>query len=123
MFLSRVKLETFGRNKWRLLEPLKYVTETVDVLTVPKGFVCDLASIPRVFRLMVEVNGRHREAATLHDWLYYKKGHGAKYVLLTREQCDDLFYEAMINSGVPAWKAWTMWAGVRMGGWVAWSNK
>ena len=122
MFLDSAKLETFGAKQWRLIEPLVYITNNSNAITAPKGFVCDLASIPRILRIVYPVNAKHREAAILHDWLYHQKGH-VIFAHLTREQCDDLFYEAMINSGVSAWKAWSMWAGVRLGGWAAWSNK
>lgn len=121
MFTTRAKLTTFTASRWRLIESLTYLTNAGPAITVPKGFVCDLASIPRVMRLVFTVNGNHREAAIIHDWLYYKKGH-VVFSHFTREQCDDVFYEAMISSGVNKITAWSMWAGVRLGGWVAWQK-
>lgn len=114
------------RNKKRpgtfiLTEQFMYVTKKGFSIVVPKGSVSDLASIPRVLRLFIQVNGRHSDAAIIHDWLYYKKGHsGARQ--FTREECDAIFYEAMLESEVPKLKAWTMWMGVRVGGWVAWNR-
>lgn len=98
-----------------------FVTQAGYAIQVPSGFVTDLASIPRVLRLLIQVNGRHSDAAIIHDWLYYKKGRVGLRTF-TRKQCDDFFFEAMLESGVPKWKAWTMWSGVRVGGWVAWSK-
>lgn len=105
-----------------LLETFLFVTVSGFSVLVPQGFVTDLASIPRVLRLFIQVNGRHSDAAIIHDWLYYKRGHIGPWTL-TRKQCDDIFLEAMLESGVPKWKAWTMWSGVRVGGWAAWGSK
>ena len=38
-------------------------------VTVPDDFLTDLSSIPRIFRLLIPKNGRHRAAAVVHDWL------------------------------------------------------
>lgn len=121
MFLSRAKLETFTASRWRLLEDLVYLSACGYIFEIPKGFVCDLASIPRLLRFLFTVNGDHREAAILHDFLYDTEGL-IDNQRFTREQCDGLFYEAMIISKVPKWKAWSMWAGVRLGGWVRWNK-
>lgn len=43
---------------------------TVRVITVPRGTVTDLASVPPVFRWYVGRVGRHLEASIVHDWLY-----------------------------------------------------
>ena len=121
MFLTRAKLETFTASRLRLLEELVYLSASGYIFEIPKGFVCDLASVPRLLRFLYSVNGDHRESAILHDFLYDREGL-IDDESFTREQCDDLFYEAMINSGVSEWKAWSMWAGVRIGGWVAWNK-
>jgi len=39
-------------------------------ITVPRGTVTDLASVPPVFRWYVGRVGRHLEASIVHDWLY-----------------------------------------------------
>ncbi|MCY4429557.1 MAG: DUF1353 domain-containing protein [Rhodospirillales bacterium] len=43
---------------------------TVQVMTVKRGMVTDLASVPRVFRWFVSRVGPHLEASIVHDWLY-----------------------------------------------------
>lgn len=121
MFETRAKLETAKGGNWKLLEELRYYTKRGHLIRIPKGFLCDLASIPRIFRPILSVNGDHREAAILHDWLYYKKGHAALSIF-TREECDKLFLEAMLESGVSKAKSYLMFAGVRVGGWVAWNR-
>lgn len=109
-------------GRYIVTAPFSYTTKEKYKITVCEGFPTDLASIPRMIRLFIQVNGRHSDAAIIHDWLYYKKGH-AVCAHFSREECDDIFYDAMIYSHVPQWKAYLMWAGVRLGGWAAWSNK
>lgn len=119
--INRAKLQTADSGKWVLLEDLEFETKRGQKIIVPKGFVCDLASIPRILRPLFSVNGKHREAAILHDWLYYKRGRVA-FRSFTREQCDEIFYQEMRARQVGQLKARIMWAGVRVGGWFFWYN-
>lgn len=62
--------------------------------------------------LYASVVGYGDAAATIHDWLY-----SARYVgALDRKGADGVFRNALCSSGVARWRAWLMWAGVRMGG-------
>jgi len=101
---------------WELDEPLTYVTLDAETITVPAGFVTDLASIPRAFQNLISVNGRHRAPAILHDYLYSIRDR-------ERSMCDDLFLEAMASVGVRWSQRWVMYLAVRIGGWVAWGDK
>ncbi len=86
---------------------------------VPKGFVTDLASVPRLVPGIVRVLFRGplqtAHAAILHDWLYKTKA-------MSRRKADALFYEALRATKEGRAGAWLMWAGVRLGGWVPWSK-
>ena len=103
-------------EEWVLFQPLKYVTESGMKLIVPDGFVTDLASIPRILYSVIPVNGLHRSAAILHDYLYESQTYG-------RRKCDDLFLEAMKSSGVRYTQRMAMYIGVRIGGWVPWNKR
>lgn len=105
-----------AEDEWILESPLCYVTRAGDDLIVPAGFVTDLASIPRILYALIPVNGRHRAAAILHDWLYETQP-------LPRAECDRLFLDAMADSGVRWTQRQAMYAGVRIGGWVPWSRR
>lgn len=111
-FLSPLDLRAVGKKDWLLLADLTYKYRGI-TLTIPKGFVSDLASIPMGFRWLLPVNDRHREPAVVHDYLYRTQA-------TTREDADAIFYTAMIEAGVPAWKRHLIIAGVRAGGWAAW---
>jgi hypothetical protein len=99
-----------GRQLFKLLYPLSYYSDILGcIITVPMGFVTDLASIPRFPVIYLLLNGIADEAGVVHDYLY---GTG----LIPRIKADQLLREACICSGVSAWKASLIYAGVRMGG-------
>lgn len=103
-------------GEWILETPVYYRTQAGDDLVVPPGFVTDLASIPRLLHALMPVNGSHRAAAILHDWLYETQK-------FSRAQSDRLFLEAMAESGVRWTQRQAMYLGVRIGGWVPWSRR
>lgn len=75
-----------------------------DYIAVPKGFVSDFASVPRIFRPLHPVNGKHRAPAVVHDYLVRKEG-------FDRRVADRIFLEAMEATGVAKWRRYQMyWA-------------
>lgn len=119
-FLTTLRIERIedrshdGRGTWRLLDALVYYSDAHGFLVVPAGFVTDLASVPRVPFAYLLAGGVGHAAAVIHDWLY--SAHP-----VTRSQADEVFYEALQVLSVPRWRAWCMWAGVRIGGWAPWA--
>lgn len=79
--------------------------------TVKAGEVIDFASIPTGLRNTFNRLGLSRMPAAMHDSMYSKK-------FAKRQYCDLLFYKALIAVGMPQWKAWLYYIGVRMGGWT-----
>lgn len=120
-FLSRLVVAPVdGREgQWEVMLPLIYLDAGCNAYTVPAGTVTDLASIPRVFQRLFPVNGVHRPAAVLHDYLYQCQGKIGRHTL-TRAETDALFQQAMIACGVGRFMARTFYAAVRVGGWAAW---
>lgn len=102
-------------GEWRLGTPLVYEAESGELITVPVGFITDLASIPQIFHSLIPVNGKHRLAAILHDYLFVIQDR-------TRSEVDALFLEAMEAAGVRLTQRWVMYLTVRAGGWRAWSK-
>lgn len=119
-FHTELETRAIPPNRWLLLIPLVYTTDLVDppTIRVPDGFDTDLASIPRALRWLIDVNGRHRKAAVLHDWIYSLAGSTG----LDRAVCDRIFKEAMLSLGVSRWRVNLMYAGVRVGGRKAWKR-
>lgn len=102
-----------GTGKYVLVRPLSYQVGFLGsevVVTVPDGFMTDLASIPRIlWSILPPHDPDYAGAAVLHDYLYEWKGG-----IFTRVVADAIFYEAMRVLGVPAWKAVFMYLAVRM---------
>lgn len=130
-FIGHIVLEpikeagAFDRGLWRVIEPMIFrsIRHAV-VISVPPGFETDLASVPRVLPITYALTGGAAvRAAVVHDYIYH---HPAYYNdvrrMLPREVCDDIFDEIMEESGTPGWRKALMWAGVRVGGWVAYGE-
>lgn len=131
-----------GKGHWVSQDELGFRSTLIGKeITIPAGSVNDLASIPRIFRMIFPVNGPHRLAAAIHDYIYLKKGVLPEGVV-SRYGADCMFYEAMVMSRsevagaytfeaiesndeplVPTWCAKLMYAGVRLGGWIYWNRK
>lgn len=99
-------------DNWLLAEPLRWASPELDII-IPQGFKTDLASIPRVFQNMLDVDGRSRLPAILHDWLYTLQP-------CTREFADDMLRKALVAYGESEFTARVYWSGVRVGGWKPW---
>jgi hypothetical protein len=113
-FLSTLDVDYVDGNFWKLCEPLAYnVDDKEDIITVPKGFITDFASVPPVCNWFIPNSGKYDPAAVIHDWLYFKKQR-------PRAECDGIFCEAMKVLGVNAALAQTMYVALRAFGWIAW---
>lgn len=116
MFLSELDLRADRRpDLWIVRAPLIWADEK-RTLTVPEGFLTDLASVPRMARGMpgFEPTGLSRRPAVLHDWLY-SSGE------LERMAADEVFYRALRIEGVHELTARTYYRAVRVFGSTPWN--
>jgi hypothetical protein len=110
-FMNTPVVQFIDGDRWKLVEDLIYVTRNIERIDVPKGFITDFASIPRVLWTLVgEPSGPWGPAAVVHDFIYQTG-------FLPRVEADQVFRDAMIELGVRRTKAWLMWAAVRTAGW------
>lgn len=123
MFLDDPSFKIAGDYEFVLDSRLRYMSKRFGFFEVESGFITDFASIPRFFRRIIAVNGPHRLAAVLHDYLYFKKGKVNGHPQLSRGTCDRIFFEAMKTLKVPMWQRHAMYRAVRLGGWVYWNSK
>ena len=117
-FLTELQVELanpkLDDGRWKLTAPLIYSSSLANqVFTVPKGFVTDFASVPRLPIVFALFGDTSHEAATVHDWLYSTKP-------VNRKVADAILREASKASGIPAWRRWPMWLGVRLFGGSFW---
>ncbi|OHB78646.1 MAG: hypothetical protein A2W31_15260 [Planctomycetes bacterium RBG_16_64_10] len=120
LMLEALQETQYGRLQYRLTEPLT-ISSTGDrhgVLTmqivIPKDFVTDLASVPRVWWRVFPPAGTYAAAAVVHDW-FYQHPQG-----VSRFLADAIFRDLMDAMQVPWWKRWFMWAAVRLNSWRYW---
>lgn len=87
-------------------------------IVVPKGFESDGASVPRLFwRTVFPPTDAHAiRAAILHDYIYRKADHCG----ITRKEADTAFFALMIWDGVPTYRAYRAYLGVRLFGGGSW---
>ncbi len=115
---SRLTLATAGDGIYFTTKRLFWTDKKTGIrIKVPSGFRTDLASVPRPMWSILPPFGKHSRAAIIHDYLYRTNGLAGK---LTRAQCDRIFYQIMRHNRVAIHRAWLMWLGVRIGGWLPW---
>ena len=95
-----------GRGLWELHEPLEYHARDGRRFTVPAGTQTDFASVPRLPVSYAVFGDCAHRPAVLHDYLLAQG-------LTIRHEADAYFFEAMLATGMPAWKASIMHQAVR----------
>ncbi len=101
--LTELSLTPYEGRRWRLLKDWKVVIEK-NILIIPKGFVTDLASVPRIFWIIIPPSStKCRKASIVHDWMYvhqYKTKSYADKVFLRELLSKDLF---MLQAYIMYW--------------------
>lgn len=103
---------------WILKEPLIYQhPETEQQVVIPKGFVTDLASVPRAFWVALPPCEKYTPATVLHDYLYWVQDSSCD-----RECADKTLLLAMKEAGVGWATRHSIYTGARLGGKSAWAK-
>lgn len=110
----------FYDDYWLLIEDLTF--EAVRLydnkefkITVPSGFVTDLASIPVPLNAIYDKIGRYSSAGILHDYLYWTQ-------FCNRKKSDRLIKEGLKATGAGYLTRNTIKYGVYFFGWAAWNR-
>lgn len=97
---------------FRLTSALTY-QGAVEGVSVPAGFVTDLASVPRPVQWLAPRAGLYNWAAVVHDYLCTMIEAGRP--IFSPVDTDGTFRRIMRELDVPVVLRWLMWAGVRWG--------
>lgn len=121
-----------GRSLWALQRPMTYWSgaKLDERITVPAGFVTDLASIPRLVWSFYPPDGPWVKAAVVHDFLYDTQGDGrwngregvARALPYSRAEADGILLEGMVARDVGRWERLVIWLSVRLGGGRGWAR-
>ena len=98
-----------GRWDWMLLEDYEYLGHLV-----PRGFVTDLGSVPRMFWWLVSPE-EIIHGAIVHDYLYRNQ-------IGRRTAADRLLYRSA-RRYIGPFRATVVWLGVRFGGYFTWRER
>jgi len=115
-FTSKLIVEPIGNGFWELQVGFEYhVGEypSDEIITVPKGFITDFASVPKIFWPIINPVGEHGKAAVIHDYCYAT-------ACYNKSRSDKIFLEGMEVLEVEKWKRETMYHVVVWFGWFAW---
>jgi hypothetical protein len=110
----------------RFVEPMYFLTAPItwtpnedqhgyERVTVPVGFVTDLASIPRTFYSALRPDGEYAYAAIIHDYLYWTQSR-------PRETADMIFKFAMQDFEVGPMTVGVIYKAVRVAGGASWDE-
>lgn len=121
-FTAPLDLRSLPDGHIGLLRPLDWYTthKPPRLVTIPLGFVCDGASIPKPLWPIIghPLSSTVIRAAALHDWLYHCHRIGATPI--RRVDADSEFREALAVDGVGWVRRWVMFVAVRATGRWSW---
>lgn len=106
-------------NEWVVLDEYIFWSHRImRSIVVPRWFVTDLASIPRIFRPLISVNEQHRLASLPHDLVYTLQALNQSNI--SRKEADLILRDFCELQGVHAVKQYAIYWAVRAGGWAVW---
>ena len=105
---------------FQLTESFRYYS-SIGIITIPKGFFTDGASVPKIFWSIFSPWGSYFSAALVHDYLYSKDSDEV-FPVGDRAVADKIFKEAMYNAGVSWVVRETVYRAVRLGGWASYKK-
>lgn len=111
------QLTPIGDSKyWVVVAPMHYrLWKTDRVITIPRGFVTDLASVPSFAWSLMPPTGQYMSAAILHDFLYADQR-------CSKKEADLILKMEMELFGVKSFISETVYIGVMGGGRSAWEE-
>lgn len=109
-FLTELESRDLDDKRIMLLRPLEYQSAILGkTITVPKGFVSDKASVPRVPIAYWLFGDRAHREAVIHDYIYQTH-------MVEKKVADKIFLEAMKARNKGVFVRVAMYWGVVLGG-------
>jgi len=111
-FTTPLIVEMLANENFKIMEEFSFYVGDIDnneIIAVPRGFITDLATVPKIFWFFLPPTGEYGKAAVLHDYLYANAIESKLYA-------DNIFLEAMKVLGVGKIKRTIMYYAVRLFG-------
>lgn len=101
-------------RQWTTDAEFVYYSDKYGEIRVPKGFTCDLNSLPRL-AWIVSPKTDYPRSGLVHDWLYRGRKRPQK-------EADAIYREALQAEGLSATRAYTRWLALRVFGRFAYNS-
>ena len=118
MEITKLKLKPINDGKCILEDDYIYSINGF-LITVPKGFITDGASIPKSLQWIYEPFGKYIKGAVIHDYLYSKYNDTG----INRTLADKIFDFIMKETGVNAKTRRKFYVAVKYFGKIFWQDK
>ena len=117
LVFSRFKDRIYVLQQPMFWSPTSFIAEQQGYpsVTVPKGFVTDLASIPRIFYSLLPPDGEYTVPAVIHDYLYWIQ-------TTSKDQADNILRFSMQDYKIGRVTRTTIYDAVPLGGGSAWTQ-
>lgn len=102
------------QDYWMVDQTFYFYLNNETSVEVPKGYLTDGASVPRLLWAFIPPWGAYGQAAVLHDYLceYLTVTTERNDVKISRKECDAILNHAMLLVGVPWFKRWLIYLAV-----------
>lgn len=118
MEITKLKLKPVNNGKC-ILEADYIYSINGFLITVPKGFITDGASIPKSLQWIYDPYGKYIKAAVIHDYLYSKYNDTG----INRTLADKIFDFIMKETGVNGKTRRKFYVAVKYFGKIFWQDK
>ena len=103
-------MRPISENRYELMQPYPFNPYPGYVRIVPRGFISDGASVPRLLWPILRPDGLIRAAALVHDYMY------KRHDIYFKRDADDTFLKYMELAGVKKYKRVLAYWAVRVFG-------
>ena len=102
---------------WKITKPVTVELSNKEVITIPKGFYYDMASVPKFLWSIVRPFNDGLLATLIHDYLYVHRKPG-----WTRAKVDKEYLKWMNQSNSNKLDNYVRYIFVRVFGWAVWKK-
>ena len=113
--MAKIDITNAGKGFFRTLEDIDFTLAGIKY-TIPAGFKCDGASIPRAFWRIIgpPISCEYIDEAIIHDYLY-------RFQPVPRAVADRDFFDRLKKPRMRL-RRWLIYLSVRLFGWIAWNK-
>ncbi len=118
-FTAPLIVECIDGTNWKLHESFNFYLEgdVHKIIVVPKGYVTDFASVPKILRIFAKNSELFNKASILHDFLYDgTTGY-------SRENCDEFYRDGMRVFGMSDFRSNIFYKMCRLFGKSKWGGQ